>query len=519
MKNNRVRADITYGAWMLSAVVESSPLAIITLDMDGKIQLWNPAAEAMLGYSAETVIGKTHPIMKPVKQDEMCALFKLVLQGSAFSGVNIKRKRKDGSPIDISLAMAPLYDEENAICGVIQVLSDLTEQKREAEYKRLLEDRVLESQKMEAVGRMAAGITHDFNNLLTVILGNLDMILNELDANHPLFPMIKEIEQASKSAAELTSRMLVFSRRKSVATTVVSLPGLVMELRKILARMLGETINLEISAPLGSGNILADHGQMEQIVMNLVSNAKTAMPDGGNLYIEVADDEIGLDFCKIHPNVLPGSYVRLTVRDSGTGISRDLLKRLFEPFVTSNPTGAHAGLGLSIVWAIVKAHQGVVDVESDLGKGTSFHIRFPRANETGDLVAADNEHVAKGTETILVVDDDSDLLQTVALSLTRLGYTVLQAQGGAEALKMAQKHAGGIHLVFSDVVMPVLAGPDLIKHLRDLKPDLPVIFTSGYSDHALLTRCKEIQNALFLHKPYTVQQVAGMIRNAFEQPV
>jgi PAS domain S-box-containing protein len=518
MRNRRVRGDIAYGSAMFRSVIESSPLAIITMDLEARVQLWNPAAESILGYPAATALGAPHPVMTPDKKDEMHALFKLVLQGHAFSGVTMRRTRKDGAPVDLSLAMAPLYDEDNRICGVMQVLSDLTEQKRQEEHKRLLEDKILEARKMEAVGRMAAGITHDFNNLLTVILGNVDMLLADMDSTNPAFSVLKEIEQASRSAAELTGRMLVFSRRNKPAATVVSLGRVVRGLQKMVARLLGESIALHVNVARKSGNIRADASQLEQVVMNLVSNAKTAMPDGGHLTLEVADAELGEAFCKTRPDVMPGAYVRLTVRDTGRGIPRAVMTRLFEPFVTTSSAGAHAGLGLSIVWAIVKTHQGVIDVESEPGKGTAFHIHFPRTDEDGEPVSTDAAQIPRGSETILVVDDDPDLLQVVALNLGRLGYTVLQAQGGVEALASARAHAGPIHLLFTDVVMPALGGSDLFEKLRTERPDIRVLFSSGYSDHALLARCQAISDAAFLPKPYTVQQVAGKIRECLDRP-
>jgi PAS domain S-box-containing protein len=406
----------------------------------------------------------------------------------------------------------PILDENEEVQFIGGVGIDITE-------RRELEDQLRQSQKMEAVGRLAGGVAHDFNNLLTVISGYGDMIMRGLPAQDPLHSCIEEVLKASSRATSLTNQLLAFSRRQVIQPKILDLNILVANMDRMLRRVIGEHIELETLLSPGLGNVKADAGQLEQVIMNLSVNARDAMPEGGKLCIRTTNVDIPRS-SRLHADVRPGSYVRLTVADTGKGMDAEIMIHLFEPFYTSKATGKGTGLGLSTVYGIVKQSSGEIVVESEPGSGATFHIYLPRATGATDasLASRPEQVVRSGTETILLVEDEPGVRQLVREMLNRLGYTILEAGGGAEALRIFAQHQGAIDLLLTDVIMPQMSGRDLAQRLRTVQPALKVLYISGYTDDMLAHHGVLEPNVYLLPKPFAPDELAKKLREVLDAP-
>lgn len=391
---------------MLQSLVEASPLAIVLLDIDGTVRLWNAAAETLFGWTVNESIGQFHPLMNKDGKDEIFALFSLALKGHCISGIELLRCKKDDTPIHVNVSLAPLYDDAGQVTGVMQVLADITERKKTEEFKKRLEAHLAQSQKMEAIGRLVGSITHDFNNLLTVILGNLDLAMMDLEQDATVTPVLNEVRSAAVRAVDLTNRLLLFSRKQVPVSRILNLNEVVSGMQKMLVRLAGEEVRLTVDLEPAPGNVKADPGQMEQLVMNLVVNARNAMPQGGQLSISTAAVVLDDEFCRKHPAATPGPHMLLVVADTGVGMDDEVKKHLFEPFFTTRKAGT--GFGLSIVWAVVKNHHGIIDVQSEVDKGTSFHVYFPCSVESeSEFSSVVEAPVTSGREATVVVNKDA----------------------------------------------------------------------------------------------------------------
>ena len=333
----------------LGIIIQSSPLAIIALDPDWNVTRWNPAAEQMFGWIESEVLGQFLPIVSEDKRDEHLKLRERVLLGEAFTNVEVRRRKKDGSPVDISISIAPLRDSQGRVVGIISVSADITERKRAEKETAALQDQLRQSQKMEAIGQLAGGIAHDFNNLLTIIQGNAQLSLMDLQEGDPLRANIEEIREAAKRAADLTRQLLAFSRKQILEMRVLDLNQVLQRLDKMLRRVIGEDIDLTMFLPELIWKVKADPGQIEQVIMNLSVNARDAMPEGGKLTIETANVELDEEYANKHIAVQPGRYVMLSVSDTGVGMTPEVRERIFEPFFTTKEKGKGTGLGLSTV--------------------------------------------------------------------------------------------------------------------------------------------------------------------------
>jgi CheY-like chemotaxis protein len=381
-----------------------------------------------------------------------------------------------------------------------------------------LEEQYQQAQKMEAIGRLAAGVAHDFNNLLTVILGYSGLLLADLDPHEQRHADVAEIQKAGARAAGLTRQLLIFSRKQVVVPTRLDLNVVMIDMRTMLGRLIREDVKVMLGLAPELAAVTADRGQVEQIIMNLAVNAQDAMPRGGILTLETANIELDEHHAKSHLGVEPGQYVVLTVTDTGTGITPQVRARLFEPFFTTKEVGRGTGLGLATVHAIVTRSGGSVDVYSEVGNGTSFKVYFPRA-DAADVVAEVPSVVAwphVGTETVLVVEDADGLRELTRRLLQRLGYTVLVAENAEEAFQLFEQNPS-INVVLTDVVMPGGSGPDLASKLVERRPGLKVIYMSGYTDEAIVQHGVLKPGIAFLHKPFTSEALGRKIREVLDR--
>ena len=377
----------------------------------------------------------------------------------------------------------------------------------------------LEREKMEAIERLAGGIAHDFNNLLTIILGMNDSILGLVGQDSEAHSCATEIRKASERAATLTRQLLALSRRQLLAPSVVNLNAIVSDLERMVTYLVGMDIEVEVSLDPALRSIKADSGQLEQVVINLVVNARDAMPQGGKLLVETKNVVLDGADAQRHPDVQPGPYVMLAITDTGTGLDADAQQRLFEPFFSPKERGRDTGLGLAVAYGIVKQSHGHIRVDSEPKRGTTLHIYFPETVESQRSETTHDrstEPVRGGTETVLVVEDEPALLMLASSILKHQGYTVLQALDGNKAFAAAREHAGPIHLVLADVVLPGLKGPEVAERLKRLRPGLKVAFMSGYTDEALGRHHGFPTGAPFLQKPFTPDRLIKYVRRVLD---
>jgi signal transduction histidine kinase len=388
---------------------------------------------------------------------------------------------------------------------------ELTQLEREAQLRQ--------AQKMEAVGRLAGGVAHDFNNLLTAILGYAGLLLRRLDAGDPMRPHAHEIEKAAQRAADLTRQLLAFSRKQVLIPQVVDLGAVVAETENMLRRLIGEDIELVTSLASPLGAVTADVSQLEQVIVNLVVNARDAMPQGGRITITLGNADLDESFVREHPGARPGPHVRLSVEDTGVGMSEETREHLFEPFFTTKEVGRGTGLGLATVYGIVKQSGGYIGVRSGLGQGSTFEIYLPRVEGAAHPLRSQRPLVSsRGSETVLLVEDEEAVRNLVSEILQAAGYLVLAATSGAEALKRSREHQGPIHLLMTDVVMPRMSGPQLAKEIVALRPDVRILYTSGYPDDALGPLGGLPPGTAFVPKPLSPDDLADRVREVLDRP-
>jgi CheY-like chemotaxis protein len=371
---------------------------------------------------------------------------------------------------------------------------------------------------MEAIGVLAGGVAHDFNNLLTVMNGYCEILLNDQGLAPASRQMVREIHRAGDNAAALTRQLLAFSRKQVLAPQVLDLNALVRESAKMLRRLIGADIDLDCALDPALGRIKADPGQIEQVVMNLVVNARDAMPTGGKLTIETHNVELGLDYCMAHLGVEPGSYVQVAVTDTGVGMDAATQARIFEPFFTTKDPGKGTGLGLSTVHGIVRQTGGHLQVYSELGRGTTFKIYLPLLAEDAStsMTASVTLDVPRGNETLLLAEDDDAIRNLVRIALESCGYTVLVAADGEDALKVSSAYKSPVDLLVTDVVMPRMSGRELVERLSKTRPAIRVLYVSGYTDDAIVRHGVVAEGVAFLNKPFTPTTLARKVREVLD---
>jgi nitrogen-specific signal transduction histidine kinase/ActR/RegA family two-component response regulator len=394
------------------------------------------------------------------------------------------------------------------------ILSDVTERKRAEEEKAALQEELRQSQKMEAVGRLAGGIAHDFNNLLTVISGNCELSLLQLKEGDSLKESIEEIKGAVDRATSLTRQLLAFSRRQILETKVLDLNAIIRDLDKMLRRVIGEDIELVKLLSDSLATVKSDPGWMEQVIINLALNARDAMPSGGKLIIETTNVELDESYAHSHVAMKPGRYVKLCVRDTGTGMSPEVRERIYEPFFTTKEKGKGTGLGLSTVYGIVTQSRGNICVHSEQGIGTTFEIYLPKVDESVEEMRekVTREELSHGRESILVVEDEEDVRSLLVQVLERQGYTVSETSCGEDALELGKKRKEPIDMILTDVVMPGMSGRQLVNQLLPLHPKTKVLYMSGYTDNEIFHHGVLEEGTNYIQKPFTIDGLARQVR-------
>jgi PAS domain S-box-containing protein len=494
----------------LVTAIEQSPEAVVITDPQGAIQYVNSAFSRITGYSREEILGKNPRILKSGKQDPAMymQLWTTILKGETWRGELVNR-RKDGSLYTEQMTITPVRGAHGEVTHFISTMQDVTEHK-------LLEQQLYQAQRIEAVGRLAGGVAHDFNNLLTIISGYGQLLQERLDAKD--LEYLEEILKAGGRATSLTRQLLAFSRLQILAPRVLDLNSVVAELEKMLRRLIGEDIELATVRQPGLGQIKADPGQIEQVIVNLAVNARDAMPKGGKLTIETADIYLDEAQARTHATVVPGPHVMVAVSDTGMGMDADTQKRIFEPFFTTKERGKGTGLGLATVYGIVKQSGGSIWVYSEVGQGSTFKIYFPRVVEGApqDKQAGVRAEAPRGTETILVAEDEEGVRSLVCATLRSKGYQVLEAPGPLEALALAESHAAPIHLLLTDLIMPKMSGKELSERLSALHPETRLLFMSGYTDDAVVRHGIMEASTSFLQKPFAPNALAQKVREVLD---
>ncbi|MFO0617484.1 MAG: response regulator [Polyangiaceae bacterium] len=503
---------------------ESGIIGIVVADLEGGILEANDAYLQMIGYSREELIDGAVRWSDLTPPEFAHLTARAVEQLQTFGAApawETESLRKDGSRFPAVVGVASLEHSK-----AIAFMADLTERKqaeaarkRAEEALRQSEEQFRQAQKMEAVGRLAGGVAHDFNNILSVILGHAELVLGDLGPADPMRADIEEIRTAAKRAAGLTNQLLLFSRQQVLEPKVLDLDEVLRGMDKMLQRILGEDVELVSLTGRSTGRVRADRTQVEQVVLNLVVNARDAMPTGGKLTIETADVELDDEYVANHGPVAPGRYVMLAITDTGIGMDKAIQSRIFEPFFTTKEKGKGTGLGLATVFGTVRQSGGSVWVYSEPNKGSTFKVYLPRVDAAVDVARVRPAPTTlKGTETILLVEDEEQV-RTIALSiLRRQGYRVISAQHAGEALLLCESHPETIDLLLTDVVMPHMSGPELAKRLASTRPGMKVLCMSGYTDDSIVRHGVLDSGVAYMQKPFTPESLRRRVREVLDHP-
>lgn len=501
----------------LVAAIEQASEDVIITDASGTIVYVNPAFERLTGYSRGQVIGKNPNILKSGVHDRdfYHHLWSTIRQGEVWEG-RIINKKKDGSLFTEEASISPIRDGSGSIVSFVSVKRDITEQLRLEEEKEHLQNQLIQAQKMEAVGRLAGGVAHDFNNMLQTILGYADLASHEVKEDGLLQECLQEIKKAGTRSADLTRQLLAFARRQTVSPKVLDLNDTVVSMLKMLQRLIGEDIDLAWMPGNSLWPVKIDPSQVNQILANLAVNARDAIMGVGKLTIETSNLTLTPAECTDHADTRPGDYVCLSVSDNGQGMDKETLAHIFEPFFTTKEVGKGTGLGLSTIYGIVRQNDGFIHVSSEPGMGTTFQIFFPRfSSGTVETTSAPTEGIPpRGNETILIVEDEDTVLLLAKRFLENLGYTLLIARTPSEAIDVAAHFPGEIHLLISDVVMPEMNGKELASLLTSGRPSLKTMFISGYTADVIANRGILDEGLLFVQKPFSAYTLGVAVHNA-----
>ena len=495
----------------LMTAIEQSPESVVITDIEGRIQYVNPFFEQVTGYTRAEVIGQNPRLLKSGKQDKAFyqEIWARIGAGEVWRG-RFVNKKKNGVLYSEDAVIAPVRNEKNAVTHYIAIKRDIT---RELE----LEDQNRQTQKIDSIGRLAGGVAHDFNNILTTILGNAELVLTQLAPDAPLRSNLEAIQEGAERGANLTRQLLAFARRQVIEPRLVNLNQLIGGLNKTLQRLIGDDIKLVVLNASDLALIKVDPGQIEQVLLNLAVNARDAMPDGGTLTICARNVTLGKDYATRHL-ISPGDYVMVSVTDTGVGMTDEVKRQIFEPFFTTKEQGKGTGLGLATCFGIIQQSHGHIHCDSEAGKGTEFRIYLPpiRQNENVTAVPETPADLPRGTETILLAEDEPSLRRLMARVLRMQGYTILEAADGNEALALAQANGSKIRLLVTDVIMPGLSGKMLAEWLTQVNRGVKVVFISGYINNAAVRGAMAKPGTLFLQKPFNPQDLARKVRDALD---
>ncbi len=499
---------------LLQSVIEGTSDAVYVKDAEGRYLLVNSSVGRAMGKPVQDIIGRDDLALWPPGMGEaIMAADQTVMRERRTTTVEESMRLNNGAIATYFTAKGPMIDHRGNVVGLFGISRDVTERNRAEQERARLQEQLQQAQKMESIGRLAGGVAHDFNNLLTVINGYSGMLLSEVGPNDPIRPRLEEIATAGERAAELTRQLLAFSRKQVIEPRILDLNQVVEDVTKMLRRLLGEDIAVHTVLAPDLGPIRSDSGQLHQLLMNLAVNARDAMPNGGKFVIETENIEIDEEYAATHAESRVGAFVLLTVTDTGIGMNEETLRRAFEPFFTTKGTGEGTGLGLSTVYGIVKQGEGWISVYSEVGKGTTFRIYLPRA---GNSPTPQHDETAapklEGKETILVVEDQDDVRKLTCTVLQRLGYHVLQAPHGSDALRLSKAYEGEIHLLLTDVVMPEMTGRELAERLARERPDIRVVYMSGYTGNVIAKQEVLERGAAYLAKPFSPRALGAKLR-------
>jgi PAS domain S-box-containing protein len=490
----------------LQSLLDACPIAILIMDLDKRITVWNHAGEQMFGWREDELIGKRYPLVSAIDFPAFERLFQRVIGGEGFTGVEATRVDRSGHPIPVRMHTAPMRDPEGRVTGAMALLEDLRE-------TRKLEEQIRHSQKMEAVGRLAGGVAHDFNNLLAVMFGMTELLDMDPQLGSEAREHVDEIRRCAESARQITAQLLAFGRRELVQARELDLHQVLRRELPLLRRLIGDAIELELELCDEAVGIRIDPAQLDQILLNLAVNARDAMPEGGRLRVttRVFPGERGPD--SDEPDI-----VELEIADTGVGIPPAVLPHVFEPFFTTKPVGQGTGLGLATVYAILRAAEGSIEVDSELGRGACFRISLPRVELDAPLAATpklSRSSLPRGHERILLVDDEPGVRRSTAKLLGSLGYAVEMAESGSEALERFGRES--FDIVLTDLAMPHMSGVELAARMHEQRPEQPVLFLSGNLDSEQLRKDIAAGQAAFLQKPVTLAALAAQVRELLDR--
>jgi hypothetical protein len=497
---------------LLAAIVDSSVDGVIGMSPEGIITSWNLGAERMFGYDASEVIGRRVSLLHlPGAPDEVDAALPRIARGGLSEQHDLRRVRKDGTELDVSVTIAPIRNENGTIIGAVAVDRDITHRLALERERRALDTRLNQSERLESLGRLAGGIAHDFNNLLSVILSYANFIGEELDDHIAATSDLKQVIAAADRASGLTRQLLAFARREVLQPKVLSLNDVISDLEPLLRRTLGEHVELRIEPSAELARTEADPGQLEQVLVNLVVNARDAMPHGGTITIQTVNVDVDGANAATHPSLAEGRYVGLIVSDTGSGIEASALEHVFEPFFTTKAHGEGTGLGLPMVFGILSQAGGDIQLYSEVGVGTTCRVLLPATERLFDLDETVQAPLdLRGTERILVVEDEEALREVIRRILLRSGYEVQTGASGDDAMAIFQAAPESFALLVTDVTMPKMVGTELASRLRAIRPDLLVLFISGYAQPVLGSTIGD--GTELLEKPFSEHELLTRVR-------
>jgi PAS domain S-box-containing protein len=499
-----------------ASIVTSLEDAIISFDLEGILTSWNFAAERIYGYEASEVLGRHLSLLTPPDRlDEIAEVITRIVRDGQIQHYNTQQLRNDGTVHDVSITVLPIRDASGEITGASGIGRDITQRLVAEREWRMLTTRLNQSERLESLGRLAGGIAHDFNNLLMVILNYANFASEELDDKEAVRADLGKIHAAAERAGKLTHQLLAFAGRKVLQPQVVNLNDVVTGVEQLLRRTISEHVEFVTALSADLWHVEADPGQLEQVLVNLVVNARDAMPESGVITIDTENVEIDDGHVEFRPGLMPGRYVRFRVSDIGCGMEKDVLDHVFEPFFTTKPHGEGTGLGLPMVFGIVTQAGGDIQLYSEPGVGTTCRVLLPATDRTPSVHPSDAEprHL-RGAETILIVEDEDAITEVARRILSRNGYEVLTSANGPEAIALVEAHGGTIDLLLTDVILPQMLGKEVAARIQALRPGLAVLYMSGYAQPVLGSTLGD--EITLLEKPFSEQLLLAKVRDALD---